>query len=172
MAAFDLGTMSALNYQAVEDFWPTAKVQIATNHKVVVSDDVMHNMGIAGLNNLMERVRYVGSGNYGAALMSLTSAHMAADLSLTKDTVAKVLILAPNRDVNVNELGNLLADAIDSNSTNSELAAVQPEGSIMAKNEVKTKIPRPPNAFILYRKHHHPALKNKFPQLHNNQICK
>lgn len=36
----------------------------------------------------------------------------------------------------------------------------------------KDKIARPPNAFILYRQHHHPLVKSQFPNLHNNQICK
>ena len=34
----------------------------------------------------------------------------------------------------------------------------------------KFKVPRPPNAFILYRKHFHPILKFKHPELHNNDI--
>ncbi|KAI9715900.1 MAG: hypothetical protein M1812_005720 [Candelaria pacifica] len=33
-----------------------------------------------------------------------------------------------------------------------------------------TKIPKPPNAFILYRQHHHPLVKVSNPSLHNNQI--
>ena len=36
----------------------------------------------------------------------------------------------------------------------------------------KAKIARPPNAFILYRQHHHPLVKAEYPDLHNNQICK
>lgn len=44
------------------------------------------------------------------------------------------------------------------------------------KPKVKTikedKIARPPNAFILYRQHHHPLVKASHPELHNNQICK
>ncbi|KAL8810230.1 MAG: hypothetical protein Q9223_007801 [Gallowayella weberi] len=34
----------------------------------------------------------------------------------------------------------------------------------------KDKIARPPNAFILYRQHHHPLVKAQYPNLHNNQI--
>ena len=34
------------------------------------------------------------------------------------------------------------------------------------------KVARPPNAFILYRQHHHPLVKSAHPKLHNNQICK
>lgn len=36
----------------------------------------------------------------------------------------------------------------------------------------KSKIARPPNAFILYRQSFHPVLKAENPDLHNNQICK
>ena len=35
-----------------------------------------------------------------------------------------------------------------------------------------SKVPRPPNAFILYRQHHHPVIKGLHPDFHNNQICK
>ncbi|KAI9799445.1 MAG: hypothetical protein M1825_004545 [Sarcosagium campestre] len=38
------------------------------------------------------------------------------------------------------------------------------------KGSPKIKVPRPPNAFILYRKHHHPLLKAGNPNLHNNEI--
>ena len=36
----------------------------------------------------------------------------------------------------------------------------------------KAKVARPPNAFILYRQHHHSILKAQYPDLHNIQICK
>jgi hypothetical protein len=35
-----------------------------------------------------------------------------------------------------------------------------------------TKVPRPPNAFILYRQHHHPKVKEAYPDFSNNDICK
>jgi len=34
------------------------------------------------------------------------------------------------------------------------------------------KIPRPPNAYILYRKDKHNEVKAENPSLHNNEICK
>jgi hypothetical protein len=43
----------------------------------------------------------------------------------------------------------------------------QPE----VKNLRQAKVARPANAFILYRKHHHPQIKAKQPDIHNNQIC-
>ncbi|KAF4237256.1 hypothetical protein CNMCM8980_007132 [Aspergillus fumigatiaffinis] len=33
-----------------------------------------------------------------------------------------------------------------------------------------TKVPRPPNAFILYRQHHHPKVKEAYPDFSNNDI--
>lgn len=44
-----------------------------------------------------------------------------------------------------------------------------PEETVISK---KAKLPRPPNAFILYRQRHHPRVKEAYPDLHNNQICK
>lgn len=41
-----------------------------------------------------------------------------------------------------------------------------------AASTKSTKIPRPPNAFILYRQHHHPKVKGAYPELSNNEICK
>lgn len=39
------------------------------------------------------------------------------------------------------------------------------------KVEKRPKVPRPPNAFILYRKHYHTILKQQNPDMHNNEIC-
>ena len=38
--------------------------------------------------------------------------------------------------------------------------------------EKLAKIPRPPNAFILYRQQYHPVVKADNPDFHNNDICK
>lgn len=47
-----------------------------------------------------------------------------------------------------------------------------PELKVKKKAAVKNaKVPRPPNAFILYRQHHHPLVKAQYPDMHNNQIC-
>ncbi|KAI9795489.1 MAG: hypothetical protein M1833_007019 [Piccolia ochrophora] len=43
-------------------------------------------------------------------------------------------------------------------------------GSLGEISSKKNRIPRPPNAFILYRKHHHPLLKENDPSMHNNEI--
>jgi hypothetical protein len=45
-------------------------------------------------------------------------------------------------------------------------------GSGTSSIAAKSKIPRPPNAFIIYRKEHHAATLAKNPGVHNNTICK
>lgn len=45
-------------------------------------------------------------------------------------------------------------------------------GSTNAKTDPALKIPRPPNAFIIYRKEHHASTVAKYPGIDNNGICK
>lgn len=40
-----------------------------------------------------------------------------------------------------------------------------------AGKPVTDKVPRPPNAFIIYRKEWHPKIVEQNPTLHNNKIC-
>ena len=67
----------------------------------------------------------------------------------------------------------------------SESSATSPEASVslspirkpaaVARSKIakdrSSKVPRPPNAFIIYRQHHHPIIKAQNPGVHNNQIC-
>ena len=45
-------------------------------------------------------------------------------------------------------------------------------GAGIKDKSAKSKIPRPPNAFIIYRKKHHGAIVAQNPGVHNNKICK
>jgi hypothetical protein len=55
----------------------------------------------------------------------------------------------------------------------SEIESAEPEPKADKQTkEAKEKIPRPPNAFILYRKDHHERMVKKHPETHNNHICK
>ncbi|KAF2838977.1 hypothetical protein M501DRAFT_934362 [Patellaria atrata CBS 101060] len=51
---------------------------------------------------------------------------------------------------------------------------VAPGPSLESKKSRKSasKIPRPPNAFILYRQHHHSKVLSECPGIHNNDISK
>ena len=45
-------------------------------------------------------------------------------------------------------------------------------GARSPSNAGKAHIPRPPNAFILYRKFQQVSVKERFPDMENNDICK
>jgi hypothetical protein len=54
-----------------------------------------------------------------------------------------------------------------------ETAVSSPESPAFSESPKKgTKVSRPANAFILYRKHNHPDIVARNPGLHNNEICK
>lgn len=60
-----------------------------------------------------------------------------------------------------------------SSSSRPSKALKLPTPTYKAKAHVrKAKVPRPPNAFILYRKERHPVLRSEHPDYHNNDICK
>jgi hypothetical protein len=64
----------------------------------------------------------------------------------------------------------LLGNAASIPAANS---SVNPRVEPVRNTTVKhAKILRPPNAFILYRKAHHEAVKAAHPGIHNNEICK
>jgi hypothetical protein len=60
------------------------------------------------------------------------------------------------------------------------IITLKPNGSIppplkryyRRKSSKRADIPRPMNAFLLYRQHHHPLIKAEYPDIHNNDICK
>jgi hypothetical protein len=47
-----------------------------------------------------------------------------------------------------------------------------PEQATASGTVIKSKVPRPPNAWILYRQHNHAAVKAAHPGITNNDICK
>jgi hypothetical protein len=51
-----------------------------------------------------------------------------------------------------------------------ESSPITSEDSVLVEAK-KIKVPRPPNAFIIYRKHHHASTAAAHPGVHNNQIC-
>lgn len=54
--------------------------------------------------------------------------------------------------------------------TTANPASVSPADTRDRKS--KAKVPRPANAFILYRQHQHPLIKAQFSGIVNNDICK
>lgn len=91
----------------------------------------------------------------------------------------------PSHDFNSFHLSNTIqASVLIVSDAARNVIRVQPSFNQMGHSDVipinpapkngvskKEKLPRPPNAFILYRQHHHPLIKAKNPGFHNNQIC-
>ncbi|KAI9819212.1 MAG: hypothetical protein M1827_007368 [Pycnora praestabilis] len=55
-------------------------------------------------------------------------------------------------------------------SNQSKIDDTKPRDNKSKLASKQEKVPRPPNAFILYRQHHHPIVKAANPGMHNNEI--
>lgn len=75
---------------------------------------------------------------------------------------------------------NLMATPVKHDSPVSVTDSATPSAEHDSEDEVmvdvaaakaKKKVPRPPNAFIIYRKEWHPTVVAENPGLHNNAIC-
>ena len=66
---------------------------------------------------------------------------------------------------------NLTAETPSNTTT---LASPQTAGAADREGSPKDKekVPRPPNAFIIYRQEWHPKVVEQHPDMHNNDICK
>ena len=62
--------------------------------------------------------------------------------------------------------------AAETPSTTTTIGSPQTSAAANSKDPAKDKVPRPPNAFIIYRQEWHPKVVEENPDLHNNDICK
>nr|ACA51906.1 mating-type HMG-box protein MAT1-2 [Aspergillus parasiticus] len=69
--------------------------------------------------------------------------------------------------------GSVVSVASHDRISNLEKEITEASGRTHGKSALptkSTKVPRPPNAFILYRQHHHPRIKEAYPDFTNNEI--
>ncbi|KAE8321092.1 hypothetical protein BDV39DRAFT_197896 [Aspergillus sergii] len=69
--------------------------------------------------------------------------------------------------------GSVVSVASHDRISNLEKEIAESSGRTHGKSALPTKsikVPRPPNAFILYRQHHHPRIKEAYPDFTNNEI--
>ncbi|UDD62899.1 hypothetical protein AFCA_010198 [Aspergillus flavus] len=68
--------------------------------------------------------------------------------------------------------GSVVSVASHDRISNLEKEITEASGRTHGKSALptKSKVPRPPNAFILYRQHHHPRIKEAYPDFTNNEI--
>lgn len=62
--------------------------------------------------------------------------------------------------------------AYESGSDHYKVSAITTPKNDDGRMDTKSKVPRPPNAWILYRQHNHAAVKAAHPGITNNDICK
>ncbi|KAE8148543.1 hypothetical protein BDV25DRAFT_158119 [Aspergillus avenaceus] len=69
--------------------------------------------------------------------------------------------------------GSVISVASHNRISNMEKEPADASGNMHGKHVIPAKVakvPRPPNAFILYRQHHHPRIKEAYPEFTNNEI--
>ncbi|KAK3700397.1 hypothetical protein LTR37_016008 [Vermiconidia calcicola] len=99
-----------------------------------------------------------------------------AKLELTVNALANTVTVIPIEPMAANQVINAsqssAGPAAESPSTTTTLASPQTASADAAdhKGSSKDKVPRPPNAFIIYRQEWHPKVVKEKPDLHNNSI--
>ena len=78
--------------------------------------------------------------------------------------------LARNQVSNVSQ--SSASTSVETPSTTGTLASPQTASAADHKEPSKDKVPRPPNAFIIYRQEWHPKVVKEHPDWRNNDICK
>ncbi|KAI9045813.1 HMG-box domain-containing protein [Aspergillus affinis] len=71
--------------------------------------------------------------------------------------------------------GTAISVACHDRTLKSEHEKIAPVTNVPGKTGIHAKpakVPRPLNAFILYRQYHHPKVKEAYPAFSNNEICK
>ncbi|KAL8659681.1 MAG: hypothetical protein Q9226_000306 [Calogaya cf. arnoldii] len=145
--------MASSNMQLAEHVWKQHESNI--NHgfvnNVLVDSIVENAIGSDGLALIAERFQSV------------------PDLTIFQTNNSPALRSMIQAPVTIKKRGSLPTVIFpDANPGGHEkVTTTKPKPKAMSK---KDKIARPPNAFILYRQHHHPIVKSQNPDLHNNQI--
>lgn len=154
--------------QSIEEAWQIALAQLSFgSNEIILPANIQDAIGQDGLQIVVHR--------FGAYL------HMEAGAYF--DVNINALRIRPNLMPRTNLTALPTADTATTAtatptcgtpSTTQIVDAPSPGLSNRKKTprKGKSEVPRPPNAFILYRQHHHPVQKANNPDLHNNDICK
>ncbi|TKA76201.1 hypothetical protein B0A49_03044 [Cryomyces minteri] len=140
--------------QGIEVVWLAAIAQLTRGQsEIVLSLDMMGPVGADGI----------------AAIRDRYSALLKAPVNVVYESSA-IRFIGPS----MTDLAGIVLQGSPSAISDAGFASlsVSIERSSSSKPAKKAiaKIPRPPNAFIMYRQHHHPLVKAAFPNIHNNQI--
>lgn len=90
------------------------------------------------------------------------------EIDLKVDQAANTVMAVPTKVASPSVAG----EAATSPASDASQDELRNSGSFFEAKKKKVKVPRPPNAFIIYRKEWHPIMVQQNPGLHNNAICK
>ncbi|MCJ1473435.1 hypothetical protein MMC13_002086 [Lambiella insularis] len=134
---------------ALAGLQPSSTVPQIINH---IWHYVSHQINTGHVNNIRLPANFKPViGQNGFEILTARFQHLIqAPVSIVEDAAAGVIRMVPTR----NPEGRVNFEAPEPNTVTGKKAGVK----------------RPPNAFILYRQHYHPIIKNENPDIHNNQI--
>ena len=144
--------------QVIDQIWQYISSQVSSRavNDILLPATFKDIIGQQGLMIIATRFRYIDFYTHSFQSIYIVRNLIQGAVTICEDPKAGIIRIIPVRDP---EGKPILQDA------------PEPQTPATKKAE-KVKVPRPPNAFILYRQHHHPLVKEKNPELRNNQICK
>ncbi|KAI9777495.1 MAG: hypothetical protein M1835_005226 [Candelina submexicana] len=150
--------------QVIEQIWQVVARQFTpTNPEIVVPSNFREFIGQSGVDTISQRF----------------SALIGGPVTIIEDSTIKAIRMQPASPLAGGHATSIGPAGAQPPQAAAEVASNSPvvprvgqkdrHSKVKAANK-HDKVPRPPNAFILYRQHHHPLLKASNPGLHNNQI--
>jgi hypothetical protein len=145
----------------------------SNNNQIVIPLSMTHALGDRGISELKLRLRSVQLTFGELALIIFSQLFGNAPVCATQDVLGNVLRIYLTSDVPVSPAATVPyaspPASIRSPDSHTSIGVPTPETSVRSPGK-KSKVPRPPNSFILYRQEHHPKIKDQNPDLHNNDI--
>jgi len=148
--------------QSIETVWYKVLMLLAPSAgkstEIILSPEQKDQLGSDGIAAIAQRSRSVVLCSTFLAFIDIVSSFNNAQVEVKDDTMTdtvRITVFPP---------GSLNQERISEPSPGVDAADAGVKKS--------SKVSRPPNAFILYRQHQHPAMVAQNPGLHNNEICK
>jgi len=174
-------TLPILSFQqAIECVWQLGLSQLNSGATAIqLPDNITNLIGPDGLSAIVYRFRYEFNQKNCAIITHSFSALIKNRAVFLHDPVTQTInvvhfqhpLIQDTQGASSTKPIDAMSDVLESTSIS---LSPNSESSTNSKTSRKSKapVPRPPNAFILYRQYHHPSVKAMRPDLHNNQICK
>nr|WRK65006.1 putative mating-type 1-2-1 protein [Davidsoniella virescens] len=160
--------------QMLSSVWSTATMQISPFSKVAaLHSNMVSSLSEESINKLLHDFGCIIGASALLVRDAVDSNRFFMGSIQDFNTEDKSLVLVP---------GSAYFVLVTSNSITASHCVIGPDMTVLdddlfgtsqnKEDEVQPKIPRPPNAYILYRKDRHQAVKTDFPNISNTEISK